>query len=104
LIGALCVAAGVEITAVWASFAEVLAGLPGGAEAEAWNVLLVRNAVIAFASVILCVALLRSVGARIARTATPAISVLLAVVVPVGTAAFAWWFFSIRKREARESA
>jgi len=45
-------------------------------------------------------AALRSVGASVAGTATSATSFLLAIWFPLGTAAFLWWWFSVRKREA----
>ena len=78
--------------------------LAGRAEEDAWTLRMVRNFQIAMAAACLAVAVLRSIGSRMAGAATIAISVVLAMWFPVGTAAFIWWLVSVRKREAKPVA
>jgi hypothetical protein len=51
----------------------------------------------------LVVALLRSRGSPLARPTTAAISIVLAISFPFGTAAFFWWLLSVRQQERPES-
>lgn len=70
-------------------------------EAEAaWAMRFVRNIEALLAVACLAVATLRSLGSPIAAPATAAISIVLSISFPFGTAAFIWWLVSIRKREA----
>jgi len=52
----------------------------------------------------LVVAAVRSMNFRVAGTATAAISIILALSFPLGTAMFLWWLLSVRKRERFEDA
>ncbi len=68
-------------------------------EESAWVFRMVRNMELVMAAACFLVATLRSIGSRIAGTATTAISIILATYFPFGTAAFIWWLVSVRKRE-----
>ena len=92
------------IRAVTEEFVRVFDGLPGGAEGARWALVMAPIIPIVVAAAFFLVATLRSIGARAASAATAAISVLLVFCFPLGTAAFAWWFMSVRKRESRIAA
>jgi peptidoglycan biosynthesis protein MviN/MurJ (putative lipid II flippase) len=47
------------------------------------------------------VAILRSKNSELARPATAAVSILLAIWPPFGTAAFVWWVGWVRRRESK---
>lgn len=51
----------------------------------------------------LFVAALRARGLPVAAPATAAISILLILWIPLGTAAFVWWLVSVRQQEADAS-
>lgn len=51
----------------------------------------------------LLVAALRARGLPVAAPATAAISILLTLWIPLGTAAFVWWLVRVRKDEAAAS-
>ena len=68
-------------------------------EESAWVFRMVRDIEIAMAVACLLVATLRSIGSRIAGTATTAISIVFAIWFPFGTAAFIWWLVRVRKQE-----
>ncbi len=51
----------------------------------------------------LLVAALRARGSAVAAPATAAISILLSLWIPLGTAAFIWWLVRVRQQEADAS-
>ena len=51
----------------------------------------------------LIVAALRARGSAVAAPATAAISILLSLWIPLGTAAFIWWLVRVRQEEADAS-
>ncbi len=69
------------------------------AEDPAWAMRLAANFEAVLAAGCLTVAVLRSLGSQVAAPATSAISIVLSISFPFGTAAFVWWLVSIRKRE-----
>lgn len=71
-------------------------------ENEAWVFEMVRNIELVMALACFTVATLRSLGSRAAGTATAALSIVLALWVPFGTAIFFWWVFRVRERENSE--
>ncbi len=77
----------------------VLHSVAKGDVESAWSLRLVRNIEAALALACLAVAVLRSLGSAVAAPATAAISIVLSISFPFGTAAFVWWLVSIRKRE-----
>ena len=66
---------------------------------DPWALLLVRNLEIVMATGCLLVSAFRALGSRLAGPATIAVSWILAVWFPFGTAAFIWWMIRVRKRE-----
>lgn len=71
---------------------------------QVWVFHLVRNIEIAVAVACFAVATLRSIASPAAGTATTALSILLAIWFPFGTALFVWWIASVRKQEAPAAA
>jgi hypothetical protein len=59
----------------------------------------VRNIEAVLAVACLAVAVLRSLGSPVGAPATAAISIVLSISFPFGTAAFVWWLVRIRKQE-----
>ncbi len=51
--------------------------------------------------VALAVAILRSKGSPLARPTTAAVSILLALWLPLGTAMFIWWVAFVRRQESQ---
>jgi len=82
------------------SFSVLMAGLPGGAIDNLWVAVTIHAFLLVLAVMCFWAAALRSVGARVAATATSATSLLLGFWFPLGTAASLWWWISVRKRES----
>jgi hypothetical protein len=70
---------------------------------DAWAMRLAGNIEAILAVGCLSVAVLRSRGSPLARPTTAAISMVLAISFPFGTAAFFWWLLDVRKQERPEA-
>ena len=68
----------------------------------AWTFEMARNIELVLALACFSVATLRSMRSRLAGTTTAALSIVLALSFPLGTALFFWWVFSVRVREKIE--
>jgi hypothetical protein len=79
--------------------AVVLHSVAERGEEPQWAMRFVRNIEAVLAIACLAVAVLRSLGSPVGAPATAAISIVLSISFPFGTAAFIWWLVSIRKQE-----
>lgn len=68
-------------------------------EDTAWALRMAGNIEAILGAACLAVGVLRSRGSPVAGPATAAISIILSISFPFGTAAFVWWLVSIRKQE-----
>jgi len=68
-------------------------------EEEAWPLYMVASLELLLAVACLAVAAFRARGSVLGAPATTALSLVLALAFPYGTAVFLWWLLHVRKRE-----